>query len=108
MELRLDVEDLLCVDSIACARAKVILRIVEEYVDRAIAAAVTVFVKATRGGRITAMRSRAISKPVCLHKIKLWAEVTTDLCGITVLEWVGQVVSCRHRDSVECCEAATA
>ena len=45
---------------------------------------------------------------VGLHEVELWAEVPTFFRAVTVLERIARVVNCRHEDSVERGEAATA
>jgi len=100
IEASIDVEDLLGVDCVALAWAKVIVDIVEEDVDRALAVMVAAFEHAIRARSITAMSCRTIGMSVGLHQIKLGAVMATDFRTIAVLERIIIIVNCRHHDSV--------
>ena len=73
-----DIEDLLCVNCVGVSWAKVIIDIIEEYIDRAVTIGIALLEPSCWIGCIAAVSVRSESVLVGLHEVKLRAEVPTN------------------------------
>lgn len=108
MEARLDGEGAVSVDRVALAWAKVVVSVVPEDVDVALAGAVAAREDTSGVRRIAGVANGSERILVGFHDVELRAPVATDLVCVAVLERIAYVVDRGHQHRVKSRDAAAA